>query len=67
MNYNVIGIIGNFLLGGEHLSSLVLKKESTKEEEKINLILCLFIRIFLDYFGIYSVRKKRKRKTKRNC
>ena len=64
MNYNVIGIIGTLLLGGEHLSSLVLKKESTKEEEKINLIqffVCLLGYSLIILGFILSEKKERER------
>lgn len=64
MNYNVIGIIGTFLLGGEHLTSLVLKKESTKEEEKNNIIqffVCLLGYSLIILRFILSEKKERER------
>ena len=65
MNYNVIGIIGTFLLGGEHLTSLVFKKESTKEEENNNIIqffVCLLGYSLIILGFILSEKKERERK-----
>ena len=68
MNYNVIGIIGTFLLGGEHLTSLVFKKESTKEEENNNIIqffVCLLGYSLIILRFILSEKKERERQRQR--